>query len=1541
MKALKDNFFYSRIGADGVFENDRHVLVEEQKSCRARARCFSLETNRRRKVLEERRKLWDIQEQRLRESILQQRKQRVQDATERFQRAHLPPSQRRRQSFRKSTLNIEEALNHIQGTLTLSSYTRQSPTPDRSCTSSPKPPLTPSPSLHQGTLSALEAYSKLMQDRTFSSFKNRLLFLSQLQETQLRDRDDLQGTQLRERDELQGTQPRERDELQDTQLRERDELQGTQPRERDELQDTQLRDWDELQGTQRERDELDTAEGQGELQGTQPRDRDELQGTQEGQGELQGTQPRERDELQGTQPRERDELQGTQPRERDELQGTQLRDRERDMVFLNELQDTQLWDKETCSSPQHHNVTQSESLSSLDSLEMEDGLNHNNTVQRVHSSWLDHQRHPNGPSSDLSFCPPTKSVLSGNLLIQQGKVDASPQPPRPRQTEESVEDCNSRLHQLSQATGWQSCTDQSSSQSNTITQSPLLSVSHHSLLTLSGIIDTSSIRSDSGDQHSQERESHLRGDHRVSGVVVCSKASTPDRTLLEFTSCLIPEGKLEFRQQVRDPEDKYSKQPSATQVLLPGKTCSHKDLLCEAPSSYPDHILSYNTKSSSGVREDTANIQPTKSTQHQSHGSKPSVEDAMNNLNKGSNSEPKAGSEPKARTNSEPKAGSNSEPKAGSNSEPKAGPNPKPKAGPNSEPKARTNSEPKARTNSEPKARPNSEPKAGSNSEPKPERSKNTDPLSQTLGHCNIRSDFPKGLKSLQVEITPTHLPDTPPSPPPVAAVSTATDHKGTEVRCIKGILKKESKYGVSGGNACSGMYNARHLIFTKQFTMSIRDSVELTRRKGKDADKMIKKKIRWFDEVNLEEEEEMERSPITNNKCVSEYPLPPYKHSASSDHQQGQGQTVATNTPLASTGYHFTKQAWADVRVQESRLQGHQGIQERGQEARETRVEAREVKVQRGSSGRTVCPRVPRRVRSARAGMDPVSSRSRKGTVIRPQSATEASSHVAWVTHRKVMVPRPPPRTETMEPKTHTRETDAVVSYTTKTPYNMDHSNDTTKTPYKMDPTNHTTKTPYKMDHSNDTTKTPYKMDPTNHTTKTPYKMDHSNDTTKTPYKMDPTNHATKTPYKMDHSNDTTKTPYKMDPTKYTTKTPYKMDPTNHTTKTPYNMDHSNDTTKTPYNMDPFNDTTKTPYDMDHSNDTTKTPYNMDQSNSAATKAGIPVDEALCNNNTMDSLASSQTRTHVISADSSIISNPSKATPMSGQQDAQGEAARWGLLYHENGLCLDRTPTDEEISQLWHGVRSALATKDGDPITVLPQARANLSRVTINGDCLINGVKAITTMGDFFLSPTNARSVVRRRPQESRGSGARRRGTTGSGNRRLPLPSQSQTMVLITPLHSKHDLTRQHEEYAEVEAHSEGLLADSDIVFAKETVPSQRLEPGGGHSQHQGQSITTSHSQGHHARGHQGHQARGHQAQEQGQVSTITNISLEEQKVLLSLNRLNRRLQYVQASAGGSPADKAFLCGEAPFTEEGTGAAHRKHRTVSTDNRPRTQRRF
>uniref|UniRef100_A0A8C9WZD0 Uncharacterized protein n=1 Tax=Sander lucioperca TaxID=283035 RepID=A0A8C9WZD0_SANLU len=102
MQVGQGNFFFhsnSRLGADGGLGDERQLLVEEQKLCRSRARKFFLETNRRRKALEERRKQRDVQEQRLIENILKQRRQRVQDATERFQRAHLPPSQRRRQCY--------------------------------------------------------------------------------------------------------------------------------------------------------------------------------------------------------------------------------------------------------------------------------------------------------------------------------------------------------------------------------------------------------------------------------------------------------------------------------------------------------------------------------------------------------------------------------------------------------------------------------------------------------------------------------------------------------------------------------------------------------------------------------------------------------------------------------------------------------------------------------------------------------------------------------------------------------------------------------------------------------------------------------------------------------------------------------------------------------------------------------------------------------------------------------------------------------------------------------------------------------------------------------------------------------------------------------------------------------------------------------------------------------------------------------------------------------------------------------------------------
>ncbi|XP_043120189.1 centrosomal protein of 126 kDa [Puntigrus tetrazona] len=185
MPVLEDTLYYSNIRSDVHEENEdeREALVQEQRYCRTRAHKLSLETNRRRKALEERRKQWDVQEQRLRENILQQRHQRVQDATENFQRAHLPPSQRKRPAaFKRRPLNLDEALHHIQGSPHIyTPFLASGSAIIRSCTPSPKPS---GGARHLRALSAAEAYAKLLQEKSLSNFKNNQpLFLSEQQDT--------------------------------------------------------------------------------------------------------------------------------------------------------------------------------------------------------------------------------------------------------------------------------------------------------------------------------------------------------------------------------------------------------------------------------------------------------------------------------------------------------------------------------------------------------------------------------------------------------------------------------------------------------------------------------------------------------------------------------------------------------------------------------------------------------------------------------------------------------------------------------------------------------------------------------------------------------------------------------------------------------------------------------------------------------------------------------------------------------------------------------------------------------------------------------------------------------------------------------------------------------------------------------------------------------------------------------------------------------------------------------------------------------------
>lgn len=292
---------------------------------------------------------------------------------------------------------------------------------------------------------------------------------------------------------------------------------------------------------------------------------------------------------------------------------------------------------------------------------------------------------------------------------------------------------------------------------------------------------------------------------------------------------------------------------------------------------------------------------------------------------------------------------------------------------------------------------PQKEPSASINnlnkvSELKAEKPINTASLQHTC-LSNVESDALKCLKHPDEELQ--NLP-----------VSVGTSHSVCEVRFIKGILKKQSKY-MSGDTKY--VYGSGHFIFAKQVAVAIRDSVELTREKTKEVggNNSVKKKLRWFDEVQVEKEDKKQdvikqMKNMSSNLCQSS--------NSSEDHQlslttvSGGSRPGPSLTPPASTGYHFTKQAWADVGVQVN-------LPQEG---------AEEVKVPR-SSTRTGGPKVPRRERS--------SSQTRKGTVIRPQSATEVSQIAK--TQGKIIVPRPPPRMELVEEK---------MTYITKTPYGLDH---------------------------------------------------------------------------------------------------------------------------------------------------------------------------------------------------------------------------------------------------------------------------------------------------------------------------------------------------------------------------------------------------------------------------------------------------------------------------------------------------------------------
>ncbi|XP_053176156.1 centrosomal protein of 126 kDa [Scomber japonicus] len=573
-----------------------------------------------------------------------------------------------------------------------------------------------------------------------------------------------------------------------------------------------------------------------------------------------------------------------------------------------------------------------------------------------------------------------------------------------------------------------------------------------------------------------------------------------------------------------------------------------------------------------------------------------------------------------------------------------------------------------------------------SNSETKAEKPFNAASL-QHVCLSNIQSDTSKCLKYPKEEVQ--KLP-----------VSMGSSHSVCEVRFIKGILKKQSKY-MSGDTAY--LYGSGHLFFAKQVALAIRDSVELTRAKKKEEEgnNTVKKKLRWFDEVHVEKDKEQTTIKQMRGKSSNLSPTKndPQDHQLSLTTVSGASKPGPSMTLSASTGYHFTKQAWADVGVQVSLPQ--------------ERVD--EVKVPRCST-RTSGPKVPRRERSARVGAGPVSSKTRKGIVIRPQSATEVSQIAK--TQGKIMVPRPPPRMEAMEEK---------AAYSAKTPYGTDHT-------------------------------------------------------------------------------------------------------------------------------------------------------------SVNCKQALAAEQALHKDNS-EGFFSPYTH-HVIRTDSSVMYTPlppsytnldsegnTKGMPGSGHKETLSCVRRSGMVYDEKGLCLDCTPTDEEISQLWQGVCSALVTKD---------AKNMVRRQT----------------------PESGR--VWRKPYVEQS-----RQPSGSKNRRPPpQPSQPPKQAINSPRpHTKTDMGFTDEglesasQFHLAEVHARGLLEERDIVVATETAQTQRPRTV-------------------------------QQRQQQG----LTTISLEEQKILLSLDRLNYQLQSVREH-GGNTGMRGLVLIDAPSTKETKATNNHKHCASSANNRTRYQK--
>ncbi|NXA21978.1 CE126 protein, partial [Ibidorhyncha struthersii] len=138
------------------------------------------------RAFEERRKQEEEKEQRFREQVLQQRKIKLQEATDKFQRAHLPFSQHKQIVQTKAAFQLEEALEQIKGSvltpglcLPSRNKTNFRTTDDTSSSAASR-----NGSFHQKQSSAMVGWDKTIQESSTTNMDSNQLLQKNLKEMQ-------------------------------------------------------------------------------------------------------------------------------------------------------------------------------------------------------------------------------------------------------------------------------------------------------------------------------------------------------------------------------------------------------------------------------------------------------------------------------------------------------------------------------------------------------------------------------------------------------------------------------------------------------------------------------------------------------------------------------------------------------------------------------------------------------------------------------------------------------------------------------------------------------------------------------------------------------------------------------------------------------------------------------------------------------------------------------------------------------------------------------------------------------------------------------------------------------------------------------------------------------------------------------------------------------------------------------------------------------------------------------------------------------------